>query len=91
MRSGKAVGIVLLHEHAKDIHELGEDRDLFYGSRIEEVQIVDLHESLENEIVDIRMCLRCNEKGLVKYLHEFFVVEETLKKIDVEEVDESDA
>lgn len=91
LNDGKAVGIILLHEHSEYVQELSEYRDFFYRSRIEEVQIVNFHELLENKTVYIRMCIRCNEKRLFYELLELTVIEETLKEINVEKIDESDA
>ena len=90
MRSCEALGIILLHEHPENIHELRKDRYLFYRSGVEEVQIIDLHESLKDEIIDIRMCLRSNEKRFGYQFLELFVIEESLKEINVEQIDESD-
>ena len=91
LNDGKAVGIILLHEHSEYVHELSEYRDFFYRSRIEEIQIVNFHELLENKAVYIRMCIRCNEERLFYELLELTVIEETLEEINVEKIDESDA
>jgi len=89
MRHLNAVRTLSFLEHSDDAEKVREDRSLFYGRRIEEVEVTDLHKPGIDPVVNFGIRLVINDKRLFDQVFEVLIIKKTLQKIYLEQEDES--